>query len=69
MRNADFTRALARAVRRPAFLRVPAFALRALGDLGRTLLASQRVLPARATEHGFRFRFPELQPALENVLA
>ena len=69
VRNADFTRALARAVRRPAFLRVPAFALRALGDLGRTLLASQRVLPARATEHGFRFRFPELQPALENVLA
>ena len=68
VRNAEFTRTLARVLRRPAFLRVPAFALRALGDLGRTLLASQRVLPARATEHGFRFRFPELQPALENIL-
>ena len=69
VRNAEFTRTLARVLRRPAFLRVPAFALRALGDLGRTLLASQRVLPAGATAHGFGFRFPDLQPALENVLA
>ncbi len=69
VRNAEFTRTLARVLRRPAFLRVPAFALRALGDLGRTLLASQRVLPASATAHGFGFRFPDLQPALENVLA
>ena len=69
VRNAEFTRTLARTLHRPAFLRVPAFALRALGDLGQTLLASQRVLPARATEHGFRFRFPELQPALADILA
>ena len=69
VRNAEFTRTLARVLRRPAFLRVPAFALRALGDLGRTLLASQRVLPASATAHGFGFRFPDLRPALKNVLA
>lgn len=69
MRNAEFTKALARAVRRPAFLRVPAFAIRALGgDFAHELLDSKRVVPAAATEQGFRFRFSELEPALKDLL-
>ncbi len=65
-RNADFTAALARAVHRPAFLRIPAWALRAaLGGFSRELLDSKRVLPALATGQGFRFQFPELAPALK----
>ena len=67
-RNADFTRILARTLRRPAFFRVPAFALRMLGDFSHELLDSKRVLPAAATEHGFGFQFPELEPALRNLL-
>ena len=67
-RNADFTRILARTLRRPAFLRVPAFALRMLGDISDELLDSKRVLPAVATEHGFGFQFPELEPALKSLL-
>lgn len=68
-RNADFTRALAATLRRPAFLRVPAFALRAaLGDFAHELLDSKRVLPAAALDHGFGFQFPELAPALKNLL-
>ncbi len=67
-RNADFTRTLARTLRRPAFLRVPAFALRMLGDFSHELLDSKRVLPAVATEHGFGFQFPELEPALRNLI-
>lgn len=68
-RNADFTRTLAATLHRPAFLRVPAFALRvALGDFARELLDSKRVLPAAALDHGFGFRFPELAPALQNLL-
>ena len=67
-RNADFTRVLAKAVRRPALFRVPAFALRMLGDFSHELLDSKRVLPAVATEHGFGFQFPELEPALRNLL-
>jgi hypothetical protein len=56
LRNAELTRALARALRRPAFLRVPAFALRAvLGKFSAELLDSKRVLPAAATAHGFAF--------------
>ena len=67
-RNADFTRTLARTLRRPAFFRVPAFALRMLGEFSHELLDSKRVLPALATELGFGFQFPELEPALKNLL-
>jgi len=69
VRNADFTKALAATLHRPAFLRVPAFALRAaLGGFSAELLDSKRVLPAAATDHGFGFKFPELAPALRDVL-
>lgn len=67
--NADFTRALGQAVRRPAFIPVPAFALRvALGELADTLLTGQRAVPARATAAGFAFRFAEIEPALRDLL-
>ena len=68
-RNADFTNALAHTLRRPAFFHVPAFLLRAaLGDFSHELLDSKRVLPAAALDHGFRFQFPDLAPALANLL-
>ena len=68
-RNADFTRTLAATLHRPAFFRVPAFALRAaLGGFSHELLDSKRVLPAAALGHGFGFQFPELAPALKNLL-
>src|ERR1019366_2871959 len=55
--NADFTRALAAAVHRPAVFPVPAFALRLLfGEMSQVLLASQRALPQAAVAAGFRFR-------------
>jgi uncharacterized protein len=69
VRNADYTRILAGQLRRPAFLRVPAFALRlGLGDFSREILESKRVLPAAACEHGFGFQFPEITPALKNLV-
>ena len=68
-RNADFTKALAHTLRRPAFFRVPAFLLRAaLRDFSHELLDSKRVLPAAALDHGFRFQFPDLTPALAHLL-
>ena len=67
--NAGFTRALAAAVHRPAIFPVPAFALRLLfGEMSEILLASQRALPQAAERAGFRFRYPELAPALADVL-
>ncbi len=65
VRNADFTRTLARSLHRPAFLRIPPFALRMiLRGFAVELLESKRVLPAAAIEHGFGFRHPEIGEAL-----
>jgi uncharacterized protein len=66
VRNEEFTRTLARAVHRPAILAVPAFALRTLtgGMADALLLASQRVVPAELSRHGFEFHYPRLGDAL-----
>lgn len=68
--NIEFTRALARAVSRPALVPVPALALRALfGDMAdEALLTSARVEPARLLASGYVFRFPDLDGALRHVL-
>lgn len=69
-RNADFTRELGRAVRRPAILPAPAFALRlGLGELSHLMLDSMRVRPRVAAERGYVFRFATLPGALQDVLA
>jgi uncharacterized protein (TIGR01777 family) len=68
--NEEFTERLATALHRPAFLPVPAFALRlALGEMSEMLLASQRVLPTVAKSAGFRFQYPDLRAAFENLLS
>lgn len=66
VRNVEFTRTLARAVRRPAPLAVPAFAIRTLtGSLGdQLLLASMRVVPELLLNHNFVFDHPTLDLAL-----
>ncbi len=69
VRNAEFTRALARALHRPACLPAPAWALRlALGELSGLLLGGQHLQPRRALEAGYRFRFPDLDAALADLL-
>lgn len=70
VRNAEFARALGRALRRPAFMPVPEFALRLLfGELADALVTGQRAVPARALEMGFRFRFQKLEDALAHLMA
>jgi uncharacterized protein len=68
--NAEFTDVLARALRRPALLPMPAFAVKLVfGQMGReALLASVRVRPARLLEHGFEFQFAQLDAALRQML-
>jgi uncharacterized protein (TIGR01777 family) len=67
--NAEFTRALGRAVGRPAIFVVPPFALRValdgLADEG--ALINLRILPGRLTGAGFAFRHPELDGALADL--
>jgi uncharacterized protein (TIGR01777 family) len=67
--NREFTKSLGRALRRPAVFPVPVFALKMLfGEMAEVLLASQRVLPRCAEAVGFRFRFPQLNAALADLI-
>jgi uncharacterized protein (TIGR01777 family) len=68
--NAEFSRALGHALKRPSFMPAPAFALRlALGEMADALLLSgQRALPARAADLGFAFKFNNVSEALADVL-
>jgi uncharacterized protein (TIGR01777 family) len=68
--NAEFSKALGRALSRPAFLPAPAFALRiAFGEMSSIVLEGQKVLPKKLLDTGYRFRFPQLSGALEDILA
>jgi uncharacterized protein (TIGR01777 family) len=68
--NAELTQTLARVLRRPALVPVPAFALRLVfGEMAEALLASARVLPERLLSSGFHFRFPDLERALRHELS
>lgn len=69
--NAEFTKALGKALSRPTVFSVPAFALRlAFGEMAdEALLASQRVQPVRLLTSGYAFRFRELGAALEDIVA
>ncbi len=68
VRNAELTRAVARALRRPAVLPVPAPVMRlVLRDQARMFLDSQRVVPEVAQRLGFDFAFPTLASALEDL--
>lgn len=68
--NAEFARALGRALHRPAIIPVPRFALALmLGEMaGPLLFHSQRVLPAKALDGGYRFAHPDLDEALSDLL-
>jgi uncharacterized protein (TIGR01777 family) len=68
--NLDFTKAMARVLRRPALFPLPEGAVKFFfGEMGvETLLSSQRVRPKRLEEMGFRFQLPELQGALRAEL-
>jgi uncharacterized protein (TIGR01777 family) len=69
VRNAAFTKALARALGRPALLAAPAWLLRFLaGAMAEEILpGGQRVLPVKALASGFRFHDTELEPTLRRI--
>jgi len=69
VRAREFARALGRAVGRRAWLPVPTpFVRMGLGVITDILVRGKRVIPARASELGYRFRFPVLVPALHDLL-
>ncbi len=68
VRNEDFSKALGKALGRPAYLPMPTFALRlGLGEASATILSGQRVIPRRLTEAGFTFQFADVESALKDI--
>ncbi|EHG7581442.1 MULTISPECIES: TIGR01777 family oxidoreductase [Citrobacter] len=69
VRNEQFAHALGHALQRPAFVRVPATAIRLLmGESSVLVLGGQRALPKRLEAAGFAFRWYDLEEALEDVI-
>lgn len=67
--NAEMGRTVGRILGRPSWVPAPAFALRALlGEVADLVLSGQRAEPSRLLEAGFRFRFPDLETALRDLL-
>jgi uncharacterized protein (TIGR01777 family) len=67
--NRDFSKALGRALHRPAFAPVPAFAVRTLfGEMAEIVVEGQRAIPERALAEGYTFRYTDLDAALKNAL-
>jgi uncharacterized protein (TIGR01777 family) len=65
--NREFTKAMGRALKRPTFMKVPAFAARTVGGqlVEQLILVSQRVVPAEIQDTGFTFRYPTIDAALQ----
>jgi uncharacterized protein len=67
--NKAFSKALGRALHRPAFAPVPAFAIKLLyGDMAEIVTEGQRAVPERPLASGFAFRHPDLDAALKDAL-
>jgi NAD dependent epimerase/dehydratase family enzyme len=69
VRQQEFAAILAEQFGRSIQLRVPAAALRAaLGEMSQLLLEGSKVVPAKALNQGFAFRYPDLKAALTDLL-
>jgi uncharacterized protein len=67
--NAEFSKALGRALHRPAIAPVPGFAIKALyGGMAKLVIEGQRALPRRTLELGYVFEHPDLDEALRSAL-
>ncbi len=68
VRNREFAKTLGQVLHRPAFMPMPAFALKVgLGELSGLLLGGQKALPERLQAAGFTFQFTELRAALDDL--
>lgn len=68
--NREFGNALGRALHRPAILPVPGFAIRLLyGEMAEMVTTGQRAIPAQLQWLGYRFSYPDVEPALRDVVS
>lgn len=69
VRNKDLGKAIGKVLHRPSFLPAPGFMIELiLGEFGSVLLRGQRVIPRRLLDASFKFRYPDIEAALKNVI-
>jgi len=68
--NKEFSDTLAKVLHRPAFFKVPKWTLKLMfNDLADFIVASQKVYPKKLMDAGYKFSFPDIKKAIENILA
>ena len=68
VRNRDFAGVLGQVLNRPSVLRTPSFMIRLImGEMGKSLMSSQRAIPDKLLKYGFKFQYPDINNALYNL--
>jgi NAD dependent epimerase/dehydratase family enzyme len=69
VRNRELVAKLGEALNRPAFMPAPAILIKLLlGEFGRTLLSSQRAVPEKLQKFGYRFTYPDIKSAVDEIV-
>ena len=69
VRNRELTAKLGEALKRPAFMPAPAFLIKLLlGEFGSTLLSSQRAVPEKLQKFGYKFTYPDIKSAVDEIV-
>jgi uncharacterized protein len=69
VRNRNFSKTLGKVLNRPSVLKTPPFMVRLImGEMGRSLMNSQRAIPDKLLKQGFKFQYPEIHNALYNLV-
>jgi len=69
VRNKNFAKILGSVLHRPSLLPVPAMIIRlVMGEMGATLMNSQRAVPEKLAKHGFGFQYPDVESALRDII-
>ncbi|MEA1948626.1 MAG: TIGR01777 family oxidoreductase [Thermodesulfobacteriota bacterium] len=69
VRNRDFSKTLGKVLNRPSFMKTPSCIIRLImGEMGKSLMNSQRAIPDKLLKHGFKFQYPDINNALYNLV-
>jgi hypothetical protein len=69
VRNVELSKAIGKALNRPAFMPAPSFMIKlVLGEFGSVILEGQRAIPKVLQDNGFSFKYPSIQEALRDLL-
>lgn len=69
VRNRDFAKTLGKVLSRPSFMRAPSFMIRLImGEMGKSLMSSQRAIPDKLLKHGFTFQYPDINNTLYDLV-